>query len=77
MHELSIAQNIITIIQSELPKYNFSQVKFISLRIGVMRQVVLSCILVNPSTIIADAGHISRKGCYFRAGTIRSRKTGV
>lgn len=40
MHELSIAQNIITIIQSELPKYNFSKVQFISLRIGVMRQIV-------------------------------------
>lgn len=40
MHELSIVQNIITIIQSELPKYNFSKVHSISLRIGVMRQVV-------------------------------------
>jgi len=40
MHELSIVQNIITIILSELPKYNFSKVQSISLRIGVMRQVV-------------------------------------
>lgn len=40
MHELSIVQNIITIIQSELPKYNFSRVRSISLRIGAMRQIV-------------------------------------
>jgi len=40
MHELSIVQNIIEIIQSELPKHNITRVKIISLRIGKMRQVV-------------------------------------
>ncbi|MCU0645720.1 MAG: hydrogenase maturation nickel metallochaperone HypA [bacterium] len=40
MHELSIVQNIIGIIQSELSKHNITRVKSISLRIGRMRQVV-------------------------------------
>jgi hydrogenase nickel incorporation protein HypA/HybF len=40
MHELSIVQNIIEIVQSELPKHNIARVKSISLQIGRMRQVV-------------------------------------
>lgn len=40
MHELSIVQNIIDIILTELPKHNLTKVESISLRIGAMRQVV-------------------------------------
>lgn len=40
MHELSIVQDIIEIIQAELPRHNLTKVESISLRIGEMRQVV-------------------------------------
>lgn len=40
MHELSIIENIVEIILTELPKHCIKKVESISLRIGEMRQVV-------------------------------------
>ena len=41
MHELSIAQNIVDIVYDQMRIHNLSRIESISLRIGVLRSVVL------------------------------------
>lgn len=41
MHELSIAQNIVEILHDQMRIHNLSKIETVSLRIGVLRAVVL------------------------------------
>jgi len=41
MHELSIAQNIVDILHDQMRIHNLSRIETVSLRIGVLRAVVL------------------------------------
>lgn len=54
MHELSIAQNIVEIVRARIPEEDLSNVRTLSVRIGVMAGVVPDSLEFCFSAIVGD-----------------------
>ena len=55
MHELSIAQNIIDIVCDQMRIHNLSRVETVSLRIGLMRCVVIESLSFSFDVLISGS----------------------
>jgi hydrogenase nickel incorporation protein HypA/HybF len=55
MHELSIAQNIIDIVSDQMKIHNLSRVQTVSLRIGLMRCVVIESLNFSFDVLISGS----------------------
>lgn len=55
MHELSIAENILKIVESNINSYNFKKVKAINLKVGKLTAVVSSS-LVFAFEVLSSGG---------------------
>ena len=54
MHEISLVENIIDIITSEMRKYNITKVSIIRLKIGEMSHIVPEALIFGFNTISKD-----------------------
>lgn len=54
MHELSIADNVIRIVQEQLKQHPSSRVKAVYLQVGVMSNVLVDSLLFGFETLIQD-----------------------